>query len=104
MLEEPTAPEAATPEKGRLMSERVWVAVEVYFFGVLGVFLATAPWTALWDECTLFVLPIGWGAWVRSGWVRGLVVGVGVLDLIAAARRGIELRRLMSASEGEERT
>ncbi len=60
-------------------------AVRLYTFAMLGMFLLVTPWTPIWDRATLSLLPAAAGAWARSGWVRGSVSGLGVLDLVAAA-------------------
>lgn len=84
------------------MTDRIRPALVVYVFGVLGVFLAAAPWTAVWDEGTRFLLPTAASAWARSGWVRGAVSGLGLLDLGVAAAEGAGLLRLMRRGPGRE--
>jgi hypothetical protein len=83
------------------LTDRIRPALGVYVFGVLGVFLAAAPWTAFWDEATYVLLP-AWGACVRSGWVRGAVSGLGLVDLAVAGREAAALwRSLRSGGAGE---
>ena len=84
------------------MTDRIRPALLVYLFGVLGVFLAAAPWTAVWDEGTRFLLPTGAAAWARNGWVRGAVSGLGLLDLGVAAAEGAGLLRLLRRGEGAD--
>jgi hypothetical protein len=84
------------------LTDRIRPALLVYVFGVLGVFLAAAPWTAVWDAGTRFLLPTGAAAWARSGWVRGAVSGLGLLDLGVAVAEGAGLLRLLRRDGGSE--
>jgi hypothetical protein len=68
------------------LERRLRTALSVYLFGIAGAFLLFAPWSALWDEGTRFLVPTGVGAWIRSNWARGAVSGIGLLDLFVAAR------------------
>ena len=63
----------------------------LYAFGVLGLFLIAVPWTPVWDQVTRTLLPQALGEWVGSGWVRGAVSALGVLDLVTAAREARSL-------------
>ena len=67
------------------MTDRIRPVLAVYVFGVLGLFLAWVPWTEIWDEGTRFLLPTGAALWARSGFTRGVVSGIGLLDLVVAA-------------------
>jgi hypothetical protein len=72
----------------------------LYLFGVLGVFLFTVPWTPFWDLGVAVVRPSWLGEAARSGWVRGLASGVGLLDLLIAGKEASVLRRLLRAIPG----
>jgi hypothetical protein len=58
----------------------------VYIYSVLGVFLVVAPWTPVWEQASHGLLPQSAHILVLSGWVRGLVSGLGAADLVVAAR------------------
>ena len=58
----------------------------VYIYSVLGLFLLLAPWTPVWEQASHGLLPQMAHAVALSGWVRGLVSGLGVADLVVAAR------------------
>jgi hypothetical protein len=45
---------------------------------------AFAPWSSVWESSTAGYLPTAAGPWLRSGFVRGLVSGLGALNLAAA--------------------
>lgn len=66
------------------MASRLQTAFLVYVFAALGVFLVAAPWSPVWEASTAGYLPTVAGAWLRSGFVRGLVSGLGALNLAAA--------------------
>jgi hypothetical protein len=66
------------------VTSRLLTAFLVYLFAALGVFLLVAPWSPLWEISTAGYLPTPVGAWLRSGFVRGLVSGMGALNLSAA--------------------
>jgi len=75
---------------GGPLPARIRTALLAYVFGVLGAFLLAAPWSPLWDFATLSVAQYALGPWVRSGWVRGAVSGLGALDLwVALQEAGI---------------
>lgn len=77
------------------MQPRVRAAVSLYVFATLGVFLLAAPWSAIWDFATSFLLPTSLGGWIRSGWARGAVSGLGALDLLAAIQEVDRLRKIL---------
>lgn len=77
---------------------RIRIALNLYVFSTLGVFLATAPWSPVWDASTAFAAGSQAAGVLRSGWVRGLVSGLGALNLLAAAG---ELRALWQSFGGD---
>jgi hypothetical protein len=77
------------------LNVRLRTVVVLYILGLLGVFLMTVPWTSIWDRATLAFVPTALGGWVRSGWFRGLVCGLGAVDLLAAADEAGNLWRSM---------
>jgi hypothetical protein len=60
-----------------------WIVIS----SVIGVFLVFAPWTALWDAnwLTRQLWPAARGL-VLSGFARGAVMGLGVVNLLLALR------------------
>jgi hypothetical protein len=64
-------------------------------FGIVGLILMTAPWTSLWERATLVLVPSGLGGFVRSGFVRGAVSGIGALDLWIATQDASLLWRML---------
>ncbi len=82
------------------METRIRQALSLYAFGLLGVFLSVVPWTAVWTEATMVLVPTSIEAWFLSGWMRGLVSGLGALDLVVA----IELFRDLWVGMGPGRS
>lgn len=84
------------------MRSRLQTAFLVYLFAALGVFLVVAPWSPLWEASTAGYLPTPLGPWLRSGFVRGLISGLGLLNLSAAWS---EARALLwpSSADGSSR-
>lgn len=86
------------------METRVRSALNVYLYLVLGVFLVAVPWSSIWDQAVLLVAPGPVGALFESGWLRGTVSGIGLLDLVIAVREARALRRLyLSCAENGNR-
>ena len=69
----------------------------VYIYSVLGVFLIVAPWTPVWEHASHGLLPQSAHAVALSGWIRGMVSGLGAADLVVALR----LAGRMIRSSGE---
>lgn len=80
------------------MRSRLLTAFLVYLFAALGVFLVVAPWSPLWESSTAGYLPTPLGPWLRSGFVRGLITGLGALNLKAAWS---EARALLWPTSGD---
>jgi hypothetical protein len=91
------------PLSGGVLRSRIQIALAVYAFAVLGVFLLTVPWTSIWDRATLAFAPTMVGRWVRSGWFRGAVSGLGMLNCLAAIQEAGSLWRSLRESEKRER-
>jgi hypothetical protein len=72
---------------------RIQTAMTLYVFGALGLFLLAVPWTSVWDQVAVELLPDFVAGWVGSGWVRGAVSGLGALDLMTATREARALWR-----------
>jgi hypothetical protein len=75
------------------LQSRLGTALSLYAFGVLGLFLLVAPWTPAWTQAAYALLPPKVGGWVLSGWARGVISGLGALDLWIAAQVAVDLWR-----------
>jgi hypothetical protein len=67
----------------------------LYLFAALGIFLLAVPWSPVWEFGTSFLLPSSMATWVRSGWTRGTISGLGALNLLAAGQEAGRLWRAM---------
>ena len=67
------------------MEPRVTASLVGYLYLILGVFLLAAPWSPLWSAATELASASPLGPWLTSGFTRGLVSGLGLLNLAAAA-------------------
>ena len=76
-------PDSAAPQfsGGRLWMHRVAVLLFVFFCAILGVILIIFPWRDEWTTNSLLIGHPGLQDLLASGFVRGLVSGLGVLDI-----------------------
>ena len=77
------------------MEERIGKALTLYAFGVVGLFLLVTPWTGVWNQAIVGLLPTKVGQWVLSGWIRGTISGLGALNLAVASQVARELWQAM---------
>lgn len=82
------------------MQSRLRSALSLYAFTVLGIFLVFAPWSPVWDQATIALLPERLSLLARAGWARGLVSALGALDLVVALQVGRELWASMRVGGG----
>jgi len=73
------------------LDSRIRTALWLYAFGALGLFLLVAPWTAVWTQAVAGLLPDHLTAVALLGWVRGVVSGLGAVDLLVALHVAREL-------------
>lgn len=66
-------------------------AMLVYAFGMLGVFLAVAPWTPLWGQAFAALRSTRFESLVEAGWLRGAVSGLGALDVLVSLQIAVEM-------------
>lgn len=80
------------------MDVRLKTALQAYAFAVVGSFLVLAPWSAIYDQAVLdLARPDGPAPFLGSGWVRGAISGLGIVDLAIAVRETTVLWRLLRA-------
>jgi len=82
------------------LDPRIISALTVYIFLVFGVFLIVVPWTPVWSHAMVSFLPEAVGRWALLGWVRGIVSGLGAIDLFVAIQAAGELRERMRGGNG----
>lgn len=75
------------------MDAKLRSGIQAYAFGVVGVFLTLVPWSGLYHHVVVWSqMSTSLGEIFAAGWFRGLVSGLGVLDLAVAAREIARLR------------
>lgn len=74
-----------------MLEAKIRTALVLYAFGVVGLFLLVTPWTGVWNQSVLGLMPTRLGQWLLSGWARGTVSGLGALNLAVAFQVAIEL-------------
>ncbi len=73
------------------MTPQIRAALLVYVFACCGVFLLAVPWSPVWDSSTAGYAQTAAGPWLRSGFLRGFISGLGLLNLVAAWREATAL-------------
>lgn len=75
------------------MDKRILNAFALYAFLMLGVFLLVAPWTAIWEQAIVALMPTAAGELFSGGWIRGVISAIGALDLVVAFQVAVGLLR-----------
>lgn len=67
------------------MSDRLGRAVLAFIWFDVGLLILLLPWSHLWESNSLLVLYPGLIPYMLSGYARGIVSGIGLLDMVLAA-------------------
>jgi hypothetical protein len=85
------------------MSAKVTVIVYILICFEVGVLLAILPWTSYWDD-NFFLYFLsgklnapGLASFLQSGYARGAVTGLGILNILAGVRDIIKFRESVEA-------
>jgi hypothetical protein len=81
-----------TPPRGSVWRARVMLVVKVLFMTWMGVILAVLPWTPIWTDNPLLMRSHLFRVLAEEGFVRGLVSGLGLLDLWFAISDAVQYR------------
>ena len=71
----------------------MWSIVFIVFCAEIGLFLLIYPWTDLWGENVILNLAPQWTELWFSGYFRGLLSGLGILNVYIAIGEILRLRR-----------
>ena len=91
------------------MSVKITVIVYILICFEVGVLLLILPWTQLWDDNFFLYFLTGKlnASWLHgvltSGYVRGAVTGLGVLNILAGLRDIVRFRESVEAIAGTSR-
>ena len=72
---------------------KLWSILFIIFCAEIGVFLLIYPWTDLWSDNFFFSLAPQWTPLWSSGYFRGLLSGLGALNVYIAVSEIVRLRR-----------
>jgi hypothetical protein len=74
-------PPAEEPKHPHRWLQRLWLVVFVLFCLEVGIILTVLPWTRLWTDNSLLLGFPAMKEFVNYGFVRGLVSGLGLIDI-----------------------
>jgi hypothetical protein len=74
-------PQSAEAPSSQLWLRRLAAVLFVFVCAVVGVVLVFFPWTTQWTDNAIFLGRPGLSAILNHGFTRGLVTGLGVLDI-----------------------
>ncbi len=95
----PLADPGADPGTGSVWLQRISLFILVLFCVYLGVIVALLPWwKAIWDENLYFQSHPQLWAILRLGPVRGVISGLGLLDIWIGVSEAVYYRETPSAS------
>jgi len=88
LREDPEPP----PDSGQRLWRRVQAVVFILFCLEIGVVLVLFPWSQSWERNYLFSLAPGWSDLFSSGYFRGAISGIGVVNVWIALSEAWRLR------------
>jgi len=74
-------PPAKEPKRPHRWLQRLWLVVFVLFCLEVGIILTVLPWTRLWTDNSLLLGFPALKVFLGLGFVRGLVSGLGLVDI-----------------------
>lgn len=74
-------PETSADRPAPLWLQRVSLGVMVVFCFYVGLLLVVLPWTRYWQENHYLVISATWGPILNSGIARGVISGLGLIDI-----------------------
>ena len=85
-------PEEAPPSRGELWRRRTFLVIEVLFFVEVGMILLVLPWTRLWTDNPLLNSSFYVRQIAESGFLRGVLSGLGLVNLYIAISDAVTYR------------
>jgi hypothetical protein len=85
-------PQGASAPEGNVWTRRLFLVIEVLFFVELGVVLVVLPWTHIWTDNPLLTKSYTLYQLSQSGFVRGVVTGLGLINLWIAIADAVNYR------------
>ena len=85
-VESKLQPVASAPPEAKVSRTTIWLhrlslVIFVIFCIELGMLLAVLPWTSIWTNNALLAAHPAWHALVQDNFVRGIISGIGLVDV-----------------------
>jgi hypothetical protein len=81
------------PAKRRgVWGQRIWLVVFVLFCLEVGIILMWCPWTKVWSENSILVSYPRVQAFLMSGFVRGVISGLGLVNIYMGIAEAVRYR------------
>ena len=91
-------PPPPEPKRRRLWVKRFWLVIFVLFCLEVGIILTVLPWTRLWAENSLLLGHSRIHDLLQQNFVRGLVSGLGLVDIWMGIAEAVRYREGPDAS------
>ena len=85
-------PPPQQPKRPNLWVRRLWLIVFVLFCLEVGIMLTVLPWTRIWTENSLLMGHLRLREFMMNNFVRGLVSGLGLVDIWMAIAEAVRYR------------
>jgi hypothetical protein len=85
-------PSPQKPKRRRLWVRRFWLVIFVLFCLEVGIILTVLPWTRLWAENPLLLGHARLHDLLQQNFVRGLVSGLGLVDIWIGIAEAVRYR------------
>ncbi len=85
-------PPPQKPRRRNLWVKRLWLIVFVLFCLEVGIILTVLPWTRIWTENSLLLGHPQLREFVMKNFVRGLVSGLGLVDIWMGIAEAVRYR------------
>jgi len=80
------------PTRRQLWTQRIWLVVFVLFCLEIGIILTVLPWTRVWTDNSLLLGYPRVREFAALGFVRGLVSGLGLVDIWLGVSEAVRYR------------
>jgi hypothetical protein len=67
--------------RSQIWLARIWLGVKVILFIQAGMMLLIVPWTPIWERNSLVSTSFGLQELLHSGFVRGAISGLGLINI-----------------------
>ncbi len=85
------------PKRPHVWLQRIWLVVFVLFCLEVGIILTVLPWTRIWTDNSLLLGHLRIREFLMQDFVRGLVSGLGLVDIWMGIAEAIRYREAPDA-------